>query len=218
MPHRDIKNQDFLFGKQKMTVESKNITAVAHRVSADQRAEANSHKGGVIWFTGLSGSGKTTLAFELEQMLFEKGLQAYVLDGDNIRFGLSSDLGFSQEDRTENIRRVSEVASLFAGAGFIVISAFISPYIKDRKLARATIGDSFHEVFLSADIAACEARDPKGLYAKARRGEIKDFTGISAPYEEPENPDIELDTSSKGVAECTRLLEEFVLGNFDTSK
>lgn len=199
-----------------MTVKSKNITAVAHRVNAAERKRANGHKGGVLWFTGLSGSGKTTLAFELEQRLFARGFQVYVLDGDNIRHGLSSDLGFSPQDRAENIRRIGEVAALFAEAGNIVISAFISPYREDRQLARAAAGGGFHEVYLSADLSACKERDPKGLYEKALRGEIADFTGVSAPYEAPEAPDLEIDTGRIGVEESIGLLNDYIESAFGT--
>lgn len=197
-----------------MTIKSKNITAVAHRVTAAERNGVNGHKGGVLWFTGLSGSGKTTLAFELEQRLFAKGYQVYVLDGDNVRHGLNSDLGFSPQDRAENIRRIGEVAALFAEAGNIVISAFISPYRDDRRLARSAALDGFHEVYLSADLAACEARDPKGLYKKAHLGEIADFTGVSAPYETPENPDLEIDTGTLGVEDSIGLLIDYIDGAF----
>ncbi len=201
-----------------MTIKSQNITAVAHRVSAAERARVNGHKGGVLWFTGLSGSGKTTLAFELEQRLFAKGYQVYVLDGDNVRHGLNSDLGFSHQDRTENIRRIGEVAALFAEAGSIVISAFISPYREDRNLARSAALEGFHEVYLSADLASCEARDPKGLYKKAHLGEIADFTGVSAPYEEPENPDLEIDTGQLGIEESIALLSDFIDSAFGVPK
>ena len=171
-----------------MSIKSTNITAVEHRVDKQARWRANGHRGGVLWFTGLSGAGKTTLALELEQALFAKGWQAYVLDGDNVRHGLSSDLAFSPHDRTENVRRIGEVAGLFADAGFIVLTAFISPYRADREVARGAALDAFHEIYIEADVETCEQRDPKGLYVKARRGEILDFTGISAPYEAPENP------------------------------
>lgn len=197
-----------------MTIKSENITAVAHRVAAEERWNTNGHKGGVMWFTGLSGSGKTTLAFELEQRLFAKGYQVYVLDGDNVRHGLSSDLGFSPEDRVENIRRIGEVAALFGEAGTIVISAFISPYIADRRIAREAAGEGFHEVYLSADLAACEARDPKGLYKKAHRGEIPEFTGISAPYEAPESPELELDTGVLSVEDSIAQLMTYIDQSF----
>jgi len=193
-----------------MNIKSRNITAVAHRVAPQERWRINDHKGGVVWFTGLSGSGKTTLAFELEQRLFAKGYQVYVLDGDNVRHGLSSDLGFSHEDRTENIRRIGEVAALFAEAGTIVISAFISPYRSDRALARKAAGEGFHEIYLSADLAACEARDPKGLYKKAHSGEIPDFTGVSAPYEGPETPDLGIDTGTLSVEDSLILLMDYI--------
>ncbi len=193
-----------------MNTKSTNITKVSHRVAKETRWRANGHQGGVIWLTGLSGSGKTTLAFELEQRLFKQGFQVYVLDGDNIRHGLSSDLGFSHEERTENIRRIGEVAALFADAGYIVISAFISPYRRDRRLARRAASDPFHVVHLDADLKICEKRDPKGLYAKARRGEILDFTGISAPYEKPERADLTIDTGVLSVEESMDILVDYV--------
>lgn len=190
--------------------KSKNITRVEHRVSIDDRESRNKHKGGVLWFTGLSGAGKSTLAFALEEELFQRGYHVYVLDGDNVRYGLNSDLGFSHADRTENIRRVGEVAALFATAGVICISAFISPYIDDRELARRAAGERFHEVYVQADVATCEKRDPKGLYRKARSGEIADFTGVSAPYEVPEHPDIAIDTRILSVAASVQTLIDFV--------
>ncbi len=193
-----------------MTVKSTNITSIAHRVEKEARWRANGHLGGVLWFTGLSGSGKTTLAFELEQRLFKKGFHAYVLDGDNVRGGLNADLGFSPEDRAENIRRIGEVAALFAEAGYIVISAFISPYRRDRRQARDAADDPFHVVYLDADLEVCESRDPKGLYKKARAGEIPDFTGISAPYEIPENPNLVIDTATRTVEESMAVLMDYV--------
>ncbi len=193
-----------------MTVKSTHITATAHRVSEEARRRANGHKGGVLWFTGLSGSGKTTLAFELEQRLFTDGFQAYVLDGDNIRHGLSADLGFSHQDRTENIRRVGEVSGLLARAGIIAISAFISPYRADRNEARRAVGRGFHEIYLDASLKVCESRDPKGLYAKARRGEVSDFTGVSAPYQAPDTPDLVVHTGVLGVLESLELIVEYV--------
>ena len=197
-----------------MSIKSTNITAVEHRVDKKARWQANGHKGGVLWFTGLSGAGKTTLALELEQALFLKGWQTYVLDGDNVRHGLSSDLAFSHRDRTENIRRIGEVAGLFADAGFIVLSAFISPYRADRQLARSAASDAFHEIYLDADVEACEKRDPKGLYAKARRGEIPEFTGISAPYEVPWEPELVIDTATLDVPESLDKLLGYVESNF----
>ena len=197
-----------------MSTKSTNITAVAHRVGLNDRWRVNGHKGGVVWFTGLSGSGKTTLALELERRLFQRGWHAYVLDGDNVRHGLSSDLGFSPGDREENIRRIGEVAALFAESGMIVISAFISPYRADRRLARDAAGEAFHEVHVAAPIDVCEHRDPKGLYAKARRGEIADFTGISAPYEIPEHAELCVDTAGLSVVESVDLLEAYAARMF----
>jgi len=195
---------------------SRNITAVEHRVTTEARWQANGHKSGVLWLTGLSGAGKSTLAVELEQALFRKGWQAYVLDGDNIRFGLSADLGFAPEDRAENIRRVGEVAALFARAGVLVITAFISPYREDRARARAVAPELFHEVYVKADLAVCETRDPKGLYKKARTGEIAEFTGISAPYETPDAPELEVDTGMLSLAESVERLLGYVEANFGT--
>ncbi len=195
-------------------VKSQNITAVDLRITPAQRSLVNGHTGGILWFTGLSGSGKSTLALELQQRLFAKGYHVYVLDGDNIRSGLNKDLGFSAHDRTENIRRVGEVAALFAQAGVIVISSFISPYREDRNRARAAAPDYFNTVYIKADLKTCETRDTKGLYKKARKGEIADFTGISAPYEEPENPDLTIDTSTLSVDESVALLINYVQKQF----
>jgi bifunctional enzyme CysN/CysC len=197
--------------------KSKNITRVEHRISTEDREARNRHKGGVLWFTGLSGSGKSTLAIALEEALFNRGYQVYVLDGDNVRAGLTSDLGFSHKDRTENIRRVGEVAALFAQAGVICISAFISPYREDRALARRAAGDKFFEIFVSADLETCERRDPKGLYRKARAGEIADFTGITAPYEAPEDPECVVDTSRQSVKESVQSLIDFVTIHLGTA-
>lgn len=191
-------------------VKSTNIHAVDTRITPQQRAYANGHKGGVLWFSGLSGSGKTTLALELQQRLFAKGYQVYMLDGDNIRGGLNSDLGFSPEERSENIRRVGEVASLFASAGVIVITAFITPYQSDRQRARAASPDAFHSVYIKADLATCEQRDPKGLYKKARKGEISDFTGISAPFEAPDNADLVIDTAKYSIEDSVEALLNYV--------
>ena len=197
-----------------MSVKSTNITRVEHRVSSEERWKANGHRGGVLWFTGLSGSGKSTLATELERALFRDGFRCYVLDGDNVRYGLNSDLGFSPDDRAENIRRIGEVAALFSDAGLIVLSAFISPYRRDREIARRAAGEAFHEIFLSTSLDVCEDRDPKGLYRKARRGEIPDFTGISAPYEKPTSPELVLDTAQLSVEESLDRLVGYVRRNF----
>jgi len=194
--------------------KSQNITAVDLKITPEQRAALNGHSGGILWFSGLSGSGKSTIALELQQRLFAKGYHVYILDGDNIRAGLNKDLGFSAEDRAENIRRVGEVAALFAAAGVIVISSFISPYREDRRRARAAAPDYFNLVHIKADVKTCEQRDPKGLYKKAIAGEIKDFTGISAPYEEPLNPDIVIDTTVLSIDESVELLLNYVQKQF----
>ena len=191
-------------------VKSENLTAVETRVNPQHRALLNGHNGGVLWFTGLSGAGKTTLALELQQRLFAKGYQIFILDGDNVRHGLCADLGFSPDDRSENIRRTGEVAALFADAGMIVITAFIAPYKEDRDRARVAAGDKFHSIYIKADVETCAERDPKGLYEKAKRGEIKEFTGISAPYEEPDNADLVVDTSALSIDESVSRLIEYV--------
>jgi bifunctional enzyme CysN/CysC len=197
-----------------ITVKSRNLHHVEHRITAELRATRGGHRGGVLWFTGLSGAGKSTLAMALEQELFRKGYQVYVLDGDNVRQGLNANLGFSPEDRAENIRRVGEVAALFADAGVIVITAFISPYRTDRTRARQAAGAAFHEVYVDADVATCEGRDPKGLYRKARAGEIAEFTGISAPYEAPERPELVVDTRQASVDDCVERIVAYVESNF----
>lgn len=193
---------------------SENIFKVEHLMSVSARAQGKGHCGGVFWFTGLSGAGKSTTAMAVEKALFEKGLHTYVLDGDNIRHGLNADLGFSPEDRAENIRRVGEVAALMADAGLIVITAFISPYQADRDRARSAARDHFHEIYVRADLETCEARDAKGLYKKARAGQISDFTGINSPYEAPQNPDLVVDTQHNGneicVQQVLRYIEEHI--------
>lgn len=189
--------------------KSSNIYWSHGKITARQREARNGHIGCVLWLTGLSGAGKSTIATELERELFNLGRHVYVLDGDNIRHGLGADLGFSPKDRTENIRRVGEVAKLFADAGVICITAFISPYRADRELVRKIIPrDRFIEVFVNAPLDICEQRDPKGLYAKARAKEIKEFTGISAPYEAPANPEIELRTDQLSVPESVAKILE----------
>ncbi|NCO04193.1 MAG: adenylyl-sulfate kinase [Alphaproteobacteria bacterium] len=190
--------------------KSKNIYKVSHSVTPDMRAAMFGHYGGIFWLTGLSGSGKSTLAIEVERTIFERGKNIYVLDGDNVRHGLNSDLGFSPEDRTENIRRVGEVAALQANAGIIVLSAFISPYQADRDRARRAAPQHFHEIYVKADLKTCEARDPKGLYKKARSGEIKEFTGIDSPYEPPHNPDLVVDTAKNDVQTCVTQIVDYI--------
>jgi adenylylsulfate kinase len=176
-------------------VKATNITWHHADITKVDREKQNAHKAVVIWFTGLSGSGKSTLAHAVENALFEADCRTFVLDGDNIRHGLNKDLGFSPEDREENIRRIGEVANLFTQAGVIAMTAFISPYRADRDKARAIAGEgNFIEVYVKCALDVCEARDTKGLYKKARAGEIEEFTGISAPYEEPDNAEIVIDT------------------------
>lgn len=191
--------------------KSMNLTPINHSVEAKERIKRFGHEGGIIWFTGLSGSGKSTLARALERKLFDKGYNVYMLDADNVREGLNSNLGFSNEDRNENIRRVGEVASLFAEAGFIVLSAFISPFKEDRKRAFNVHPKNFYEIYLSADISTCEDRDPKGLYKKARAGEINEFTGIDSPYEIPEEPALIIDTKELSINESVDELFNYIL-------
>ncbi len=190
--------------------KSENIYWSHGKVTAQQRAIRNGHSGYIVWLTGLSGAGKSTIATELERELFNLGKQVYILDGDNIRHGLCSDLGFSPHDRKENIRRVGEVAKLMAEAGIICVTAFISPYRSDRELVRKLLPKKFIEVYVDAPIEICEQRDPKGLYVKARNNEIKEFTGVSAPYEAPERPEIHLHTDRQTVAESVTRIAEYL--------
>jgi adenylylsulfate kinase len=177
-----------------------NITWHEGQVTKKDRERLGGHKGVVVWFTGLSGSGKSTLAREIERRLHERGCRSYVLDGDNIRHGLNKNLGFSPEDREENIRRIGEVARLFADAGLVAMTAFISPYVKDRGAARALNGEGeFIEVYCRCSIEECEKRDTKGLYKKARAGQLKEFTGVDAPYEEPPRPELLIDTDKEPI-------------------
>ncbi|MBT8467704.1 MAG: adenylyl-sulfate kinase [Myxococcales bacterium] len=198
--------------------KAENLTWHIGEVDKDVRASAYGHRGAVLWFTGLSGSGKSTIGHRVERMLVERGAFAYVLDGDNIRHGLNSDLGFAPEERAENIRRIGEVARLFADAGGLVLSAFISPYRKDRDRVRGLMGPGeFVEVFVDTPLEICEARDPKGLYKKARAGEISSFTGLDAPYEAPASPEVHLETEHLSVDEAAGLVvryldEQHILG------
>lgn len=181
-------------------VVSGNLTWTETKVTPEERVQLLQHEAATIWLTGLSGSGKSTIAYELERQLVLHGHVAYTLDGDNIRFGLSRDLGFAPPERKENIRRIAEVCRLFNEAGVMVLSAFISPYREDREMARKIIGaDRFIETHLATAVEECERRDPKGLYKKARSGELREFTGISAPYEAPEDPSLRVDTSKMSV-------------------
>jgi len=192
-------------------VRATNVVWHATKVSREDREQLLRQRGVVLWFTGLPGSGKSTIANEVAHMLHRRGHLTYVLDGDNIRHGLNKDLGFSPEDREENIRRIGEVANLFADAGVITMTAFISPYRRDRERVRRLLGDGrFIEIYVNCPLEVCERRDPKGMYAKARRGEIPEFTGISAPYEPPENPEIELRTDSMSVEECAERVVEYL--------
>ncbi len=200
--------------RTKSQPKSDNLYPVESRIDPNRRAIANGHKGGVMWFSGLSGSGKTSIALALQQKLFEKGYQVFVLDGDNIRGGLSRDLDFSKGGRSENIRRVGEVASLFAQAGVIVITAFISPYKADRDKARVAAGDAYHSVYIKADIETCKKRDPKGLYKKAMAGEIKNFTGVNDVFEDPVNADIVIDTAKESIDDSVARLMAYINSNF----
>jgi adenylylsulfate kinase len=196
-----------------VTKKATNVVWHEHKVKPEDRESLLNQKGVVLWFTGLPSSGKSTIANEVAFQLHQMGRFSYVLDGDNIRHGLNKDLGFSPEDREENIRRISEVAHLFADSGAIAITAFVSPYRKDRDFCRQLMSDGrFIEILVKADLKTCEERDPKGMYKKAIKGEIKEFTGISAPYEEPLRPEIVLDTDSFSIEEETRMVMEY-LGN-----
>jgi adenylylsulfate kinase len=192
-------------------IKSTNITWHHGQVTKDDRERLNGHKAIVLWFTGLSGSGKSCVAHAVEESLFNRGCRSYVLDGDNIRHGLNKNLGFSPEDRAENIRRIGEVANLFSQAGVIAMTAFISPYREDRDKARALASDGFVEIYVKCSVEVCESRDTKGLYKKARAGEVKEFTGISAPYEEPLNPEIVLDTAVETLEESAQKVVDYLV-------
>lgn len=218
MPLRDGRIINLMVHAAPMSPNT-NITPIAHRVSLEQRESRSGHVGGVLWLTGLSGAGKSTLAFALEERLFHDRYQIAVLDGDNIRGALSADLSFSHADRTENIRRVAHVAALFAAIGFVCISAFISPYRADREMARRAATrhlppGRFHEVYIRAGLETCERRDPKGLYKKARAGEIQGFTAVDDVYETPERPSLVIDTTTDTVAQSLGKLADFVRARF----
>ncbi len=194
-------------------MSSKSTNTIWHNatVTRERRQKLNEHKGAVVWFTGLSGSGKSTLAHTVEERLHKMGSRTYVFDGDNVRHGLCSDLGFSELDRSENIRRIAEMCQLFVDAGVIALTAFISPLHKDRELVRKLMGNDFLEVYCRCPVAVCEQRDVKGFYRKARAGEIKDFTGISAPYDEPQNADLVIDTDKQSLEESMSKVLQLLL-------
>lgn len=188
-----------------------NLKKHTYQISVDDRTKLNGHQSFLIWFTGLSGSGKSTIANALEKALFDKGIRTYTLDGDNLRYGLNKDLGFSPTDRSENIRRIAEISKLMIDAGIVVLAAFVSPYIKDRENIKRIVKDlNFVEVYVNTSIEECERRDVKGLYKKARSGEIKNMTGISAPYETPVNPDIEIKTEKINVETAVSEILKFI--------
>lgn len=189
----------------------KNIISHQYQINIDLRREQNQHNSFLVWFTGLSGSGKSTIANALEHKLHEEGIKTYTLDGDNVRHGLNKDLTFSPQDRTENIRRIAEVAGLMVDAGLVVLAAFVSPYKKDRDNIRSIVKDvNFVEVYVNTSIEECEKRDVKGLYKKARAGEIKNMTGISAPYEPPASPHIEIKTEEQSIEEAVAKVYEAI--------
>ncbi|OMP32211.1 adenylyl-sulfate kinase [Mangrovimonas sp. DI 80] len=188
-----------------------NIIPHDYQISVEDRRNSNNHNSFLLWFTGLSGSGKSTIANVVEQRLFKNGIKTYTLDGDNIRKGLNNDLTFSPEDRTENIRRIAETANLIVDAGLVVLAAFVSPYKKDRENIKRILKDvNFVEVYINTSVEECERRDVKGLYKKARAGEIKNMTGISAPYEAPENPDIEILTEKESVEAAAQRIIDYI--------
>ncbi len=189
----------------------KNIIRHTYQVSVANRRKANKHNSFLIWFTGLSGSGKSTIANLVEQVLHKRGIKTYTLDGDNIRNGINNDLSFSPQDRTENIRRIAEIANLMIDAGLVVLAAFVSPYKKDRENIKKTVKDvNFVEIYINTSVKECERRDVKGLYKKARAGEIKNMTGVSAPYETPENPDIEIKTEEESIEDSVTKIIDFI--------
>ena len=193
---------------------NKNIVWHKAVVKRAMRQQQNNHKSFILWFTGLSGAGKSTLAHRLEEILYQRGCRTYVFDGDNVRHGLCSDLGFSDADRHENIRRIGEMSKLFIDAGVVALTAFISPYQQDREMVRSLVKDGdFIEIHCSASVDVCEIRDPKGLYKKARSGEIAEFTGISSPYEVPDAPEISVDTGSKSLDECAHQILRYLIEN-----
>jgi adenylylsulfate kinase len=200
-------NQESPYIEKSHVEKSSDVVWHQQSVTTEQKSSLKGHKAVLLWYTGLSGSGKSTVANAVEQKLLARGCHSYLLDGDNVRHGLNNDLGFTDEDRIENIRRISEVAKLFVDAGLLVSTAFISPFQKDRDQARALLKDAlFLEVFIDTPLAVCESRDPKGLYKKARAGEIANFTGISSTYESPTDAEIHVKTESLSIEECADLV------------
>lgn len=198
-------------GEKMESVVNNNIIWHHATVTRGRRENQNGHKSFILWFTGLSGSGKSTLAHALEEQLHRMGCRTFVFDGDNVRHGLNKDLGFSQEDRQENIRRIGEMCKLFMEAGVIALTAFISPFREDRGMVRQLAGDgNFIEIFCNCSLDTCEKRDVKGLYARARRGEIREFTGISSPYEAPENPELTIHTDGVSIEVCVEGILEYL--------
>ena len=187
-----------------------------YKITKSQREILHGHKGYLLWFTGLSGSGKSTLANLVEIELHKKGLSTYILDGDNVRKGINKDLSFSPQDRSENIRRIAEISSLMLDAGVITLAAFVSPYKKDREVVKQIVGpDKFIEIYVNTSLEVCESRDVKGLYKKARAGEIKNMTGISAPYQAPTHPDLEIITDEKTIQESVAVIMQFLNTKFN---
>jgi adenylylsulfate kinase len=198
-------------GDRKLEIKAEHVVWHETLVNRRDRNLLNKHRSGLLWFTGLPSSGKSTIAHHLEKELYTRGIRTYVLDGDNVRHGINSNLGFSREDRRENLRRIAELCKLFVDAGLVVLAAFVSPYKEDREFVRSKLGpENFFEVYVNCSPETCEKRDPKGHYTKARKGIIKNYTGVSAPYEEPQAPDITLDTEKLDVVESVQKLLEFL--------
>ncbi len=197
-----------------MDKKSENVVWQQQSVTRQQRESLNKHRGAILWFTGLSGAGKSTISVAVEAALHERGILTMVLDGDNIRHGLCSDLGFNEIDRQENIRRIGETAKLFMESGVVILTAFISPFRSDRQIARSLVAEEdFSEVYIKCPLEVCEKRDTKGLYAKARKGEINNFTGISSPYEEPENAQLTLNTDALDIQACVDQVIHYCIEN-----